>query len=338
MWKWILGIIYAFVVVIGAVFIFREADAEQRLTYLKDHGNAYYDEGDLDSFMYEFMVATSRESYIKTPVYQAKSTTNGKVFTLSIFHTKAVTNQGVVSVLTITLSHLNITVEPINLENYLEDNNLVRIRININFDEGHIFQDYSLEGETLAITSSTTLGAHIPIEFSVGHNEPGQSLFGLSSGTTKYIDSISLEVLDYSENIKDPEVTYLAYLENTNDLETQIGIKDTLDTQTVDVPVYNNREETTTVETLVSQSFVGDATWYDIFDTYETYDPVLVEQTLLNPYQKIIVRYFLIYGGVVLVATYLLFFLKPTLRYIRRKKHEKIYEDRPQNEAIFKDE
>lgn len=341
MLKWILGIIYAFVLIIISVFIFREADAERRLSYLHDYAQQYYESDDLDNYMYHYTIATSRHAYISTPLYQAVSDVEGSSFVFSLFHTNAVTEKGSVDVIATTLSHLDIDVIPQNIENYEAEPNLIRIRLNINLDEGHLYQDYSLEGESLAITSNASLGAHIPIEFSVGHNEPGVSLFGLSEGTATTIDSITLEILDYTEEVNNPKVSYLAHIVDSKDNSTSLGFVDHFEVREVEVPLFSDRSKNTTVETLVSTSFVGDANWFDIGQIYESSSPefeiIIVEKALLKPYDQIIVRYFVIYGVIAVILTYLLFFLKPTISYIRKRKAQAALEDYSTEDAIFKE-
>ena len=154
-----------------------------------------------------------------------------------------------------------------------QNQTLIRIRLNINLDEGHLYQDYSLEGKSLAITSNASLGAHIPIEFSVGHNEPGVSLFGLSEGTATTIDSITLEILDYTEEVNNPKVSYLAHIVDSKDNSTSLGFVDHFEVREVEVPLFSDRSKIQLLKLLFQHRFVGDANWYDIGQIYESSSP-----------------------------------------------------------------
>lgn len=345
MLKWILRIAYAFLLIIVAVFVFREADADRRLSYLTDNANEYYETDNLDGYISEFMVATSRSYYIETPLYQAVSSEAGKEFRLSIFHTRAVTKQGEVDVLTFTLTNLNINVTPENALNYAENENLIRVRVNLNFsnDEGRIYQDYNLKGETVAITSFVSLGAHIPIEISIGENK-GVSLFGLSDGTAPTLDSITLELVDYSENKKQGTITYLASIANDPTKEALYGVVDNLVIGEGTFPNYVNKNDDNVVtESLVSTSFNGEAARYNIGDIYEE-DTDLVniistDLSLLDSYRGIVIKYFVIFGIIAVIVTYLLFFLKPTINYYKDRKYEKMMAEREiEVEPIFQDQ
>lgn len=342
--KWILRIVYAFLLIVVAVFVFREADADRRLTYLVGNANSHYEEGNLDEYIDEFMVATSRSYYISKPLYQATSTEDGAEFTLSIYHTRAVTKQGQVDVLTFVLSNIDITPEPVNPENYENDNNLIRVRLNLNFDQknGHIYQDYNLSGHSMAITSTVSLGAHIPLEISIGENE-GQSLFGLSEGTSPVLDSITIELIDFSSLENKGEVTHLASIENDDTNLEHYNVLDNLFIGEASFPDYNSDSNPDiTKEALVSSKFNGNASRFNIGDIYdEDSDLVTVietDLTLLDEYNNILINYFVISGIITLVVTYLLFFLKPTINYVRNRRYLKNVSDNDDEiEPIFKD-
>lgn len=343
MLKWVLRIAYALLVILLAVFVYREADAKRRLDYLKNEAMDYYNEGDLDNYFKEFMVATSRDKYIEKPLYQAISSEENLEFTLSIFHTRAVTNQGEVDVAAFVLSNLDIRVTPLNEENYLNDTNLVRIRVNINLSEGHIYQDYNLEGKSLALTSTSSLGAAIPIELSIGEKD-NISLFGLSSGTAIRIESITIELIDHSKLENVGEVSHIAKLENDSSLEEQFEVVDYLTRDEASFPIYDGEEdEMVEVNALVSTKFNGEAFRYNVGEQIyngDSSDENVIYSNLdnLRSYNGVIYRYFTIFAVIIVIVTYLLFFLKPTIKHIRKRKFAKTVNDNENKiEPIFKD-
>lgn len=343
MLKWILRIGYIFLVILGLAFVNREADSEKRLKYLNEQGMPYYYEDRVDEYFEHFMIATSRTKYLKVPVYQAVSNEEGAKFKISFYHTRAETKQGKADILTIVLSDINIKVNPNDNDNYLKNSNNIRLRLNLNFNQGHIYQDYNLKGESLALTSTSTLGAAIPIEISIGEKD-NEKLFGISEGTASILESVTLELIDNTSDSSLNKTTPIAKLINDNSDTEMFGVIDYLVKSEISFPVYSDGDvkEELIVESLISTKFNGLPDKYDIGKIYDDVNQadviVITNQDKLKTYNKVVNKYYVFYALIVIVVTYLLFFLKPTISYFKRKKSlSNTEEDTNKEEAIFKD-
>ena len=342
MLKWIGRIFYVIIIVFIAIIVYREADNERRLTYLEDNSIEYYKADDIENYINEYMIATSRDKYIKKALYQGVSTEPGKTFTLSAFHNMSISNRDEIQVLTFVLHNLDLDFKPINEENYLVNNNLLAVRLGLNFADSQILQEFNFDGEILAGGTNYALGLHLPLEVIIGVNDSGRPYYQVGNNIHYELEMITLEIVDYTENLNDPTVTYLASFSNNESLDNNFQVEDELVlgsglfrdyTKDVITDFYT--------DSLVSTKFITRAANYNLSEMYQSGSRVTlvnIDGDKLSEYNSIIFRWMVSYSLIVIVITYLLFFLKPTINYFKNRKIQKISEaNEGKIEPIFKE-
>lgn len=339
--KWLLRILYGFLVVIAGLFVMSEADAAKRMKYLEDNAQEYYDNDDIGSYMENFFIAAGRTKYIEEPIYSAVSNDDKYKFKFSVYETRVEGKDDNVDVVVFALSNLDLDVTPVDQESFDKNNNLIKVRVNIEFANYPTAVDYSLEGKSIPFNLNDSIDVFIPFEVVLGENEDGEKMFSLRDKLTDEIEAITLDIVDLTAATSEvePTITTFARFSNSNHAE-KTGVSEVLTKRTVTLGTGDEARE---VELMDADLFNGSAERFDLESVYETNDESVVatpDLDLLKPYNSTVVKYASIYIGVVILITYLLFLLKPTIQYFKGKRSQKAIESRPEisEEQIFKDE
>lgn len=296
------------VVVIG-VGVVNMADSKRRMNYLEDKAQSHYENNDIDAYMQEFFVAVSRDKYITKPVYKASSNDEKYKFDFSIYHSKLISKNEDANVLVLALSNLDIKIDPVDIDNYNKDNNLIKIVINIEFANFKGKSTYTLKGMQFPLESSVPMDVFVPMEFLMATNDSGQSFFSQEGKLTDSIRTITFEIEDNTSTIKNapPLITKFAQFTSST-YEEKLDVIDILEKSPEGI--------------LKSTKFNGNAYRYSLDDVYanDSLDNItMIDTDLLKPYSTVMTKYTVIYVSVIVVISSLLFFYKPVLNYIRSK-------------------
>lgn len=340
MLKWFLRILYAFVVIIIGIVVLNEAFANKRLTYLEENAQPHFVENDMDSFMEEYYVAASRNQYIDKPLYRANSNDPNYKFSFSIYHSQAFLKDGNANVLAFVLHNLDMNIQPLDVEEFDKNNNLIRIRVSMQFENGLVQQDYNLDGHIMPLPTPYSMDVSIPMEIQVVENEEGGKVFGINEGVTGKIEEIKFEIIDSTLYEDEPKRVIFAVLQtNANTTDKHLVEENIVTGQ---VTTLNHEGDEVVIDTLRADLFNGDVLRYDLADYYENtpLGVTILESELdkLDEYNGIIVKFLSIFILIALAVTYLLFFLNPTIKYFRNKRAENVMKDAKTNKSLFRDQ
>lgn len=340
MLKWFLRILYAFVVIIIGIVVLNEAFANKRLTYLEENAQSHFLEDDMDLFMEEYYVAGSRNRYIQTPLYRANSNDANYKFSFSIYHSQAAVKDGNANVLGFVLHNLDLNIQPLNQEEFDKNNNLIRIRVSMQFENGLVQQDYNMDGHIMPLPTPYSMDVTIPMEIQVVESENGNKVFNVNEGVTGKIEEIKFEVIDATNYEEEPKRIIFAVLQTNDNVTDKHKVEETLITG--QVTTLNHEEKEVIIDVLKAELFNGEADRYDLEADYEnTPAGITIIESELNKfdaYNGIVVKFLAIYILIGLAVTYLLFFLNPTIKFFRNKRAEKVMDKANPKRSLFKEE
>lgn len=344
MLKWFLRILYAFIVVIIGIMVLNEGFANKRLTYLEENAQTHFDENNMDSYLAEYNVAAERYRYVEQPLYNAVSNDSIFGFEFSIYHTQVAVKDGSANVLVFILHNLDINEPPLNEEEFDKNNNLVRIRVSMQFENGLYQQDYNLDGNIMPLPSPYAMDVAIPMEIQVVENgEEGKS-FKVDEGITGKLEEVKFELIDSTLYENEPKRTIFAVFKSNDTVEEKYLVHEELIKDTVITTDHNN-ETVELTNTLTSKLFNGTIERFDVEYLYDEENPDITigisDLSKLNSYNSIVVKYVSIFLIIAIIITYLLFFLNPTIKYFKNKKAKNIdgiIKEADQKKTIFTDE
>lgn len=325
MLKWFLRILYAFLVLIIGFFVYNEALINRRIKYLEEHAQASYDLNNMDEYLENYYVAAGRSEYLVTPLYTASSTKANYEFDFSIYHSKIITGDKTVSVVGFTLHNLNLNIVPEDLKKYEANNNLIKINMTIKYNHPNQISvhDINQNGHYMPSGQPYSMGVTVPLEVEVTKSELDVPVFIIRDKIVSDIESIKISVIDSSASLEKPNEELIAILNSNKvkDDQNYYNVREELVDLPYTVEVINDEgeKEEQTINVLQSSLFNGVASRYDVGNQYETSNVSVVDGSLINQYNGIIAKFLAIYILVIVVVTYLIFFLKPTINYFRDK-------------------
>src|SRR5690554_4138905 len=334
--KWIGRILYAIMVVIIGAFVLRFAQINALWEYYDENVAPHLIENDRESYMEGFMTANFIEDYLKEPIYLANSNDETYNFEFAIYHLMANNQDESYSYLAFYFNETTFEYEELlaSYESYEANNDSAEISI-----------EFKMAGIEDEIKSYFPLNINLrmPVvileQVRVENNELFK--FQVADENNNLIEKTSTEIekiiitLEDSTAISEeqPNVIKTLIAEFNSDSSNDLSLTDNL--------VLNDN-------VLTSNNFNGIALNYALDDLYINED--LLGETdfdTLEDYQSGVGRTVIIYIVIVLVITFLLFFLKPLIKYLDERKAIKAREtklidqtdkvEKGKEEQIFKD-
>ncbi|VEU81100.1 hypothetical protein [Haploplasma axanthum] len=318
MFKWILRVLYAVLVVIVGFQMYATATNNKNQEFFKKEVLSTYEEGNIDDIVSKSMTAWQSTNYIEKPLYHfSSSEETDYTFDIGIYSFKVGRKDEVRYGFMIYVYNLEVK----NLENKLDDYSayeknpgLLGLNVLIMGQESNSFIE-----ENLAIVfDGKELKGNVfgPIYLNTGdENYFSYRIDQSSEKKMNQVKTISFSIVDATKETNGRKLNKFAEITANNDLEDKY-IDDTM--------ALGDREY------LNTNKFNGDASYYkDINETYNgTSDSVAtVDTTVLSKYNYVVTRTMLLYVGAIILSTFLLFFFKPLMEKLRTKKELKNKEE-----------
>lgn len=345
--KWIGRILFAFVVFQVGMIVVQQATLKKHTTYYIEKGVPLLEENKKDEYIQQYFTATSVKDYITDPIYEGSSQDEEFPLNFSIHNARQDgKNQSVIFYFD---DRNEETGKPIdykalglvkNEKNFDENPTLVYIRILLYMDE---------ETEPLMYYFPLTLpkaddngnftNNRMPVEL-LRITEDGRFQYTVLNDKRKqearYADRISkmeLIIQDYSEemgknegNTPNQEKTIATFIHSD---DAKLGSKEVLTRQTDD----KGNE-------LINKSlnFNGEVKNYDLKEKYKNKEFVTYpDVALVNEYSNVMIKPILTFALIATAATYLIFFLKPTMAFFENRRDAKARALRDAREALKKE-
>jgi len=320
--KWIGRILYAIMVVIIGAFVLRFAQINALFEYYNENVVPHLIENDRESYMEGFMTANFVEDYLKEPIYLASSNDETYNFEFAIYHLRLSNQEESYSYLAFYFNETTFNYEELlaNYENYEANNNLAEISI-----------EFKMAGHDDEIKNyyPIDINLRMPVvifqQVRVADNELFK--FQVTDEDNELVEETSTEIEKIIITLEDSTTTSD---EQPNAIETVIAefnSDSNNDLSLTDNLVLNE-------DVLTSNNFNGIALNYAFDDLY-TNEALLGETHFdtLDDYQGGVARTLAIYIIIVLVITFLLFFLKPLIKYLNERKANKAREAKLNNQT-----
>jgi len=310
MMKIIVRIMYGILVLLTGFVVFSDASFQRTQNFYFDSATKNL-ENNLPEFVHDTMLITGSNRFLKEPIYRLRSEDNEFSFNLTIYHFQQIKNENISSGIMFYVSNLETNEE------------IDGISFRFKSEVSNLFVDTNI---TTKINEENVKGNVIdPILFSF--DEDTGFIFNDSNNKKitlpeiKEIELRTLTIEDGDINI-DKDVFAIIKHSNHHDIESS-----------------NEFQFVRKGNILEINSFTGNILDYQSLDEkYElssgennVYTTTNLEK--IQPYNYLVTRTMSIYIGVVLVSTYLLFFLKPTIDRFKEIKAQKKQKDNKENDA-----
>lgn len=320
MMKIFLRTIYVFLMVLIGISVYQKAVNDRLNNLYNNDIKTNLISGNDDEYLDGMMVLTDVEKYLKDPIISFVSTDEDFSFTLDIYHIekeiKGSTYYGIFPFINNFKStqYKNVLLDT---NQFVENNNLVGIELRINTTISNTFVINPLSPQYLSDSTLDNVNAKGGIfEPLFMEKENNSNDFKWFQGDVNYlsfneITSFELSLLDGTVDLTKPKKTVFAKIDVSN--EPKFG-------ETINF----NKNET---GLLVAEGLGSVKSSYAQFNVhYEDNNSELIKHTnfnVLNEYNSLITRSMIIYVVLALIATFLIFFLKPLMRKIEFNKTKK---------------
>ncbi|VEU81152.1 hypothetical protein [Haploplasma axanthum] len=304
--KWIGRVLYGIVVVIIGMMVVRYANMNKQVKYYNS-GIDYLKNGQIEEYMEVYMTATMVESYLKDPIYHAKSEDEAFPFEFSVYQAKVGENKYLVFFL--KDNGINYKELVSDKEKYNEDKVIIRLNIFMNGEESPITDYYP-----------ASIDKRLPISLvAQNFNDKKEMVFSYQVMVdkknqvkeTSKIDKFELVFEDYTKVEKEddkPITKKVASIVSDDEVEMS---------KTFDLL---KKED----DVLQASGFNGSINEFNkdaLYDDSSNLGKLRVDD--FKKYQKIVTNTVVVFALIATVITYLIFFLKPTINYINDRKYQK---------------
>lgn len=322
--KWLGRVLYIVMIFFVGLFVLALNNNKQLAKYYDEYAQKELDENNREKYMEHFMTSKLVKEYLKDPIYVANSDDDKFPFELAIYHAKVnVSKDDTKDYLILYLNE-----NGIDFENILEDyesfekngNNalmLAKLKIDGVKEEFNIPININKEDRTALHLIEVTQDDNKNDIFSVQYkDEDGKTLQEQSSK----IEYINLSILDGTLGTKEEEIIETVFARFENDKNANMDSVDSFEIKDYTLPKKNDEDEEVVIEVLTAKSFNGEVEKYALSDKYEDENNLGVfHEELLEPFLTKAKNSLYWYVLIVILVTYLIFFLKPTIEYFKNK-------------------
>lgn len=335
--KWIGRILYTIFALVIGLFVLRFANLNKHYKFYEENGQIAINENNDEKYIQKFLTATLVEKYKKEPVYHLYSNNSTDPFDFYIY-------QALVEERSILLFHLPVVTttktneknEKINLYDqhlydliedkdvYSKNKDYVRITLNIymaTFDENNIL-----------VEDENPIGEHLT--FDVESPTRRMPSFGLLehvllTENDAKVSKFAYRGVDDDENLIDKKADAISRIEIIlEDFTADSKSEDPVSEKTVLATITNDLNGNNGNDVLDlehnSSGFNGLAekhNFHAMFETENSPDVFVNDLSELDSYQGVVTKAVAIYVLILIVLTYIFFFLKPTMAYIQNRKY-----------------
>lgn len=304
--KWVVRIIFGVFVIISAFFMHLVvADGLKHSAffnhYMSELNDNYNREKYIEVAMTDNLIF---DKYLKDPIYLAESKEDGNKYELGIYQFSYIDRGDTYYVSTFYFKDLGIDLieQLTDNENYQKDNSLVQVMV-------HVYYDDVEEPALIGYISTDPLQVK-PLEIATIHpdeNDDLKYMYLNRSNNAIFVRSQirKIEVSVYNRLETEPETILIAKVEH-DDLNNNEGINEIISGN--------------------GANFNGEVSYHDLRTNFE--DETLLGNVMteeLNAFNYIKVRALVIYYIILVIVTYLIFFLVPTIEHFKyRKKRQQL--------------
>lgn len=310
MMKIVVRIMYGILVLLMGFVVFSDASFQRTQNFYFDSATENL-ENNLTEFVHDTMLITGSNRFLKEPIYRLRSEDDKYSFNITVYHFQQIRNENINSGIMIYITNL-VTEEEVD-------------GISLRFISGAA-NNFVNTNITTKINDINVKGNVVdPIMFTFDENSG--FIFNDSNNqkiTLREIKEIELRTLTIEDNDIEINKDKFAVIKH-NDHH--------------DIENSNEFQFVRNGNILELNDFTGNISDYKVLDDkYETNNGVADVYTSTNldklePYNYLITRVMGIYIAVVLVSTYLLFFLKPTINKFKELKAQKNQNNNIENDV-----
>lgn len=310
--KWIGRILYIIVVVIIGTLVLRFSQINAQVKYYNDNALPYLIENDRENYIEGYMTANLVEEYLKYPIYLANSNDETFTFEFAIYHLRVTNNDNNISYLTFYFNEVTFNYEELlsDYNSYEENNNTAGILIEL-----------KMAGVDEIVTNYYPLDINfrmpIVILEQVKVNNDELFRFQVVDSNDKEVNKTSNEIEKITITLEDLTTATTEQPDPIKTVIAEFNSDSTNDLSLTDNLILNG-------DTLESNNFNGAVSNYALNDNYS--NESLLGATHfgdLSVYQKGVVKSLIIYFLIVVVITFLLFFLKPLMNHLNQRRTNK---------------
>lgn len=307
--KWMPKVFYIFFLFIITTFFYNGSIRKQYQAFYLNEAESALKENDLERYFDVFFTATKiTDKYNTVPLYEAEVE---ELYNFYILQT--LTNETVVN-----WFYFNDFIEDYSV--YLKDEEKDFITMNFTrlMYEIKVFMDddiFPITNNFPINPNEKTLKQPLPL-MQFHTNEQNELVYYYSSnneeGKVKYKESV---------NISKIEINFV--LDNAS-LDSPI-IKNIININHNELGSNNLDELSLVGNAYLSNNFNGDINTHDSREQFNKNlsNIKIIDQSIVSPYINERTKYMIKYFSVVFVITYLIFFLTPSIKYVKRKFQEK---------------
>ncbi|MCR1808924.1 Rho termination factor N-terminal domain-containing protein [Haploplasma modicum] len=321
--KWIGRGLYVFVVFLIASYVMSYASFSRQLRYYEKYSQEFVEDYDYEKYMEVFMTANLVDKYLKDPIYLATSNDEKFPFEFSITQAKASQKNTEHTLLLFYFRDLGIDYKSIlnDYEAFQANNMTAVVKIDIYIDDietpaSSYFNIDLTKQMPITIVEQTVVEGETMFNFVIKDEKGKQEV---KNGNK--INEIKLTLVDGTKKISDEETfqeTLIAKIKN-DDANDMIG----------------NDTFTKVDNVLLSNNFSGVKTKYELEDNYKNLDLLgKMYPEKLSEFNKYRNKTNTILFVVIIVVTYLLYFLKPTINFVKDKNLEKMRQNRAEDVEV----
>lgn len=304
-------IMYGILVVLISFVVFSEASFKRTQNFYLDSAVNNMKEGHLDEFVDDTMLITGATRYLKQPIYRITSEDSQYSFDLTIYHFQKIIDKKINSGIIFYVSNFKSNEEV----------------------DGILFRFIS-ESSNKFVDTKITMYVN---DLNIGGNVVDPILFSFDENQGFIFNNTGNETITLSE-IKEIELRTLTIDGNEQVINDNVfaTIKHSKEHQ---IEESNEFQFVRNNDVLVLNNFNGNILEYKQFDDNYTTENEGNEPfentdiTKLEPYNDVISRTIWIFVVTILITTYFLFFLKPTINKIKEIRLRKQPQENEENDA-----
>jgi len=325
--KWLGRILYVVMIFFIGMFVLAFNNNKQLAKYYDEYAQIELENNNREAYIEHFMTSKLIKEYIKEPIYLAKSDDSKYPFEIAIYHAKV--NISKDEMKDYLILYLNET--GIDFKNILEDyesfekngNNalmLAKLKIENVEEEFNIPININLKDRSALHLIEVKKDDNKDNIFNVQYrDEDGKT----KQAESTRIESINLSILDGTLGTKEDEIieTIFARFVNDKDANMNNNIDSFENDEYIQIKEDKDGNKTEKKhQVLKAKAFNGEVDNYDLSELYKDESNLgKVHEKMLDPFIKKAKNSLYWYALIIVIVTYLIFFLKPTIEYIKHR-------------------
>lgn len=323
--KWLGRILYIFLIFIIGFYVLNYSNMKKRYEFFVNKTEPLIENYNREEFMKYFMTASNVKDYLNKPVYLAKD--EDEKIEFSIYHGKYVAKGGQGDLLFFNFRDIDQNIIETMLhdgEKYKTDNFTAYIKIEVYMDD---------KTKPVVDTLQINKQAQMPTSLIEMVKVEEKDKF-------RYIitDDAGKQVEEFGDNITKIELTLVD--------KTNVIKEEDKGTETKLITITNNQDAVMNEDVLIknsenvllSSNFNGNVNSYLLSETYSDETKGVLVFNELDEFNYVVRKNLTTFSIITAIITYLLFFLKPTIKYaIEKEWFKKKEKSLVANEVLTKD-